>query len=74
MIKQTGKYTIVGEPIVTMKAGRVVFSNGTHTTWDFINPESAIDKAFKTKGKAEIKEVEIAEPIAIRYMEQRERA
>ena len=74
MMKQTGKYNRLGERIVTMRAGRVVFPNGTHTTWNFINPDKAVDEAFKRKGRAEIKDVELVESVAIRYMEQRERA
>lgn len=62
---------ILDERIVKVKAGRVVFSDGTHTTWDFINPESAIDKAFKTKGKAEIKNIELAECVAKRILKER---
>lgn len=65
------KRNVLGEKIVKVKAGRVVFSDGTHTTWDFINPESAIDKAFKTKGKAEIKEVELVECVAKRILKER---
>ena len=65
------KRNILGERIVKVKAGRVVFSDGTHTTWDFINPESAIDKAFKTKGKAEIKDIELVESVAKRILKER---
>lgn len=65
------KMNVLGERIVKVKAGRVVFSDGTHTTWDFINPESAIDRAFKTKGKAEIKDVELVESVAKRILKER---
>ena len=65
------KMNILGERVVKVKAGRVVFSDGTHTTWDFINPESAIDKAFKTKGKAEIKDIELVESVAKRILKER---
>lgn len=56
---------------VKITGGRVIFPDGTFTTWDFINPYSAYDLAYELKGKADIKKVELVEWLAKEYIEKR---
>ena len=61
----------IGQTTVEILGGRVVFSDGTTTTWDFVNPYGAYDLAHKLKGKADIRKVELIEWLAIEYLEKR---
>ena len=61
----------IGQVTVEIMGGRVVFPDGTFTTWDFINPYSAYNLAYELKGKADIKKVELVEWLAIEYLEKR---